>query len=363
MKHRVALSFALALLVFGSATNARAERVWAFGDSLSDNGNLSLLFATDGLDSTYLPPEAYKPFFPPELGGAFPLQRISTGKTTTEYVAEFYGTVLLPSALEAQIGPEAANNFAIFGARAALTSPLDLPYQVAQLAGRVAGGLDVSEDRAIVLIGANDVFAAWGAAIEPVALGGDADIDAGKAIIDEAIDSLRSYLIGDGGFVQLADGTVVPVPSLTALGLDKFVVMNVPSIARTPWVTQTGAALGDEKQVVKAARKMTRYFNKRLKKLVRDMRKDGVEVVSVNIKKINDKVRRRGKKLGFTNRKDDCFLTNTLATLTQGLPPTPGVFRDTCGADMTEKFMFIDTAHPTGTVHRAIADRVLDRLP
>jgi|GEM_PF-3270738 len=361
------LSSALALLLVAFAANAHADRVWAFGDSLSDNGNLSLLFATDGIDTTFLPPEAYKPYFPAELGGQVSLQRISTGKTLTEYIAEFYGTTLLPSGLESQIGGEAANNFAIFGARASLTNQLDLPYQVAQFQGRAAG-LDVSEDRAIVLIGANDVIAAWSTAIQPIAAGGEADIETGKAIVDEAIVSLRAYLFGEGGEIEVSDGTpdgtiTVPVASLTTLGLTRFVMLNVPDIGSSPLVTQTGDALGNRRDVVKAGRILTRYFNRQLRKVIREMRRSDLDVVSVDVFKFNNRVRRRAARLGFTNTTDDCYLTDTLATLTQGLPPTPGEFRDTCGIDKTEEFMFIDTAHPTGAVHKALSDLVLDRLP
>ena len=362
MMTRFASTLALTLLVV-AVSGVYADRVWAFGDSLSDNGNLSLLFATDGIDNTYLPAEAYKPYFPPELGGAIPLQRISTGKTTTEYIAEFYGSVLLPSGLESKIGSEAANNFAIFGARASLTSQLDLPYQVAQLASRVNAGLDVMEDRALVVIGANDVFTAWGAAIEPIAAGGEADFDTGKAIIDSAIESLHDYLMGGGGYIQDKDGTPVQVLSLTSLGLSKFVVANVPSIGATPLVKQTGEALGNQKDVVIMANKLTRYFNKKLSCFVREMKSANLDVVEVDIYKINREVGQKASKLGFTNKNDDCFLTNTLATLTQGVPPSPGVFRDTCGTDKTEEFMFIDSAHPTGAVHKEVADRVLKSLP
>lgn len=361
---RFFVSSLFAMLAVATAANAQAqEKVWAFGDSLSDNGNLSLLFATDGNDDTFLPPEAYKPYFPAALGGQFPLQRISTGKTVTEYVAEYFGTTLLPSGLEGQIGPVAANNFAIFGARASLTSQLDLPYQVAQFAGRVAGGVDVSDDRAIVFIGANDVFAAWLTAAQPIAAGGEADIAAGEALLDEALASVRSYLLGAGGQIQLPDGSLAPVPSLKDLRLSKFVVLNVPGIDGTPWVNQTGVAFGNQEEVVKVAKKMTKYYNRGLKKIVKDMKKADLDVIAIDTYKLNKKIRKKADDLGFANQDDDCFLTNTLATLTEGLRPTPGVFRDTCSAATTEEFMFIDTAHPTGAVHSLIAEEVLEDLP
>lgn len=357
-------SVCLLILTFVYLLSAvSAENVWAFGDSLSDNGNLALLFATDGLNTTYLPPEAYKPFFPPQLGGSFLLQRLSTGKIFVEYLAEYYGSVLLPSGLESQIGGEAANNFAILGARASLNSQLDLPYQVAQLAARVGAGLDVTNDRAVVAIGSNDVFAAWSQAIQPLTVGGTTvDLEAGKTVVDAAVESLRNYLVGGGGSVQLGDGSVVPVPSLTRLGLSKFSVGNVPNIGLSPWALQQADALGSNKRkALKAARKLSRYFNFRLKCLVREAEGIGLYVHYIDIYKTFRKVHRKAKKLGFVVD-EDCFLTNTLATLTDGVPPTPGVFRDTCGPNKTEEFFFIDSAHPTGAFHREIADRILDKL-
>ncbi len=366
--------FASAALVAGLATasapsSAEAQRLWVFGDSLSDTGNLSLIFANDGNPNTYLP-AAYTPYSP------FPgltLQRISNGKTTIEYVADYYGQALLPSLLQGQFGDVAANNFAVFGARASLTSGLDLPYQVAQLTERVfLRGLNVTEDRVVVGIGSNDVFAAWAAAIAPLAQGQAIDVDAGKAILDQAIVSLRTYLVGDGmQTIPSPNGNgTVSVPSLAGLGVTKFVILNSPDIGSTPWVGQTATAFGNP-EVQKVASKLTRYFNRELKKVVKAMKKDrALDVIDVNLEKIAAKVLKdagkkgkKGDELGFTNTTDDCFLTNTLATLTQGIPPTPGVYRDTCSAELAKEFLFLDTAHPTGAYHAETGAMVVDELP
>ncbi len=354
-------SFTALALTLGTTASAQADNLWVFGDSLSDNGNLSLLFATDGKPDTYLP-AAYTPYV--ALPG-LTLQRISNGKTTMEYVADYYGARLLPSFLKAQVGDTAANNFAIFGARASLTSGLDLPYQVAQLAERVfLRSLDVSSDRAVLAIGSNDVFAAWGAAIAPLSTGGEIDLDAGKAILDAAIASLRTYVMDEGLQTipsPARDGTMVQVPSLTGMGITQFVVLNSPDIGSTPWVNNTADALGDE-DVVSTATRLTNYFNKQLARLVDDMDDACLDVIDVDLQKISDKVRDHSKRLGFTNKTDDCFLTNTLATLTRGLPPTPGVYRDTCSAELANQFMFLDTAHPTARVHAETGKRVVRAL-
>ncbi len=367
-------SAAVAVCLAGASapSAAEAQRLWVFGDSLSDTGNLSLLFATDGNPNTYLP-AAYTPYSP------FPgltLQRISNGKTTIEYVADYYGATLLPSYLRGQVGDVAANNFAVFGARASLTSRLDLPYQVAQLTERVyVRGLDVTEDRAVVAIGSNDVFAAWGAAIAPLQQGQSINVAAGEAILDQAVASLRTYLTGEG--VQTipspaGNGSTVSVPSLAGLGLKKFLILNSPDIGSTPWVGQTAAAFGNP-AVQAVASELTHYFNRELKHLVNDMtkgqkkhgkKKEGaLEVTLIDLRKIADKVRKESTELGFTNTTDDCFLTNTLATLTQGTAPTPGVYRPTCSAELADQFMFLDTAHPTAAVHAQTGAKVVDKLP
>jgi phospholipase/lecithinase/hemolysin len=350
----------LLALVLGTASTAGAEKVWVFGDSLSDTGNLSLLFATDGLQSTYLP-TAYTPY--QALPGVY-LQRISNGKTTIEYVADYYGSRLLPSFLKSYVGYAAANNFAIFGARAALTSGLDLPYQVAQLTEAVfVGGQNVTHDRAIVFLGANDVFAAWAAAIAPLRVGGAIDLATGEAQLDAAIASYRTYVMDPGAqtIPNPRGGGTIQVPSIAGLGITKFLVMNVPDIGVTPWVNQTAAALGDP-AVAEAAAELTRYFNHSLRQVVEDMVGAGLDVIDVDISQINRQIRKKADKLGFVNLDDDCFLTNTLATLTRGVPPTPGVYRPECSAATADTWMFLDTAHPTGAVHAAIAERVVDRL-
>lgn len=356
---RFMFSLALALMVSTSAS-AQSEHLWVFGDSLSDTGNLSLLFATDGNPDTYLP-AAYTPYSP---APGLTLQRISNGKTTIEYIADHYGDSLLPSFLRGQVPEGAANNFAIFGARAALTSGLDLPYQVAQLAERVQAGVDVSSDRAVIAIGSNDVFAAWGAAIEPLQSGGEIDMDAGRAILDEAVASIRRHVF-DAGFATIpspaGDGSTVDIPSLVAMGMSKFLVLNSPDIGTTPWVANTADAFGDVR-VKKAAKRLTRYFNRKLRRLVDDMEDAELDVVSIDLRRIASGVRRQYRWLGFENRNDDCFLTNTLATLTDGTAPEPAVYRDTCSEELADTFMFLDTAHPTGSVHAITGRRVVRRL-
>lgn len=354
----ISAAFALTL---ATATSAQADQLWVFGDSLSDNGNLSLLFATDGNPNTYLP-AAYTPYAPfPGLN----LQRISNGKTTMEYVAEYYGAPLYPSFLQGQLGDQAANNFAIFGARASLTSRLDLPYQVAQLAERVfVRGLDVSNDRAVLAIGSNDVFAAWSTAVAPLATGGAIDVAAGEAILDAAVASLRTYIM-DEGLASIpspsGDGTQIQVPSLVGMGITQFVILNSPDIGTTPWVNNTAAQLGDDR-VRRVATRLTNYFNRKLARLVDDMEDECLDVIDVDLQGISDAVRAQSKRLGFTNKTDDCFLTNTLATLTQGLAPTPGVYRNTCSAETANQFMFLDTAHPTAKVHEETGKRVVRSL-
>ena len=364
-----------ALLAIASTTLCAAEgrayeedkedRFWAFGDSFSDNGNLSLLFATDGIDNTFLPPEAYVPFYP--LAKELPLQRISTGPTIAEYTAECYGSVLLPSGSESWLpnGPLAANNFAIFAARATANVPgLDLPYQIATFAQRlIEMGVDVSHDRALVFIGANDIFQAFEASIAPISAGGkEADFEAGRVVLDVTLASIRSYVFGDGGLVTLPGGTQVPVPSLAMLGISKFIMSSIPNLKFTPAAIQTAELLQCD-NVLKAADELSEYFNEGLDAVVADMKANRFHVVFLDTAQEFAKIRRDFKKLGFTNREDDCFLVNLLNTLTNGNPPTPGVFRDTCSAETTEDFLFLDSVHPTGAVHALLADELLDDLP
>lgn len=347
------------LLIFGSAGSARAERIWVFGDSLSDNGNLSLLFATDGNANTYLP-TAYTPY---SLQGV-PLQRISNGKIAMEYVADYYSTKLVPSGLRAQLGDGVANNFAIFGARASLTSGLDLPYQVAQLAERVVlRGLNVSSDRAVLAIGSNDLFAAWLAAITPLSTGGQPNLAAGEAILDQAIASLRTYLSSKTAQTipsPANNGTTIQVPSLAALGLKKFVILNSPDISTTPWVLNTAKSLNNDKRVTTIAAGLTEYFNCELGDLIDEL-KAKLSIIEIDLQSISNTVRSTAKP-AFVNKTEDCFQTNTLATLTQGVAPTPAVYRSTCSAAKANTFFFFDTAHPSARVHQLSGEAIVKKL-
>ncbi len=348
-------------LTLGSSVSARAEQLWVFGDSLSDTGNLSLFYATDRNENTFLP-AAYTPYSPFQ---GLSLQRVSNGKVTMEYVADYYDTTLLPSFLQAQVGDTAANNFAIAGARASLTSGLDLPYQVAQLSERVfLRSLDVSSDRAVLAIGSNDVFAAWSAAIAPLSKGGAIDLAAGKAILNTAVASLRTYALDEG--LQTIpspkkDGSVVQVPSLAGMGITRFLVLNSPDIGSTPFVRKAANAFGNE-EVVRTATHLAKYFNRQLARVVRDMKDDCLDVIDVDLHRINEQVRARSTHLGFTNSTDECFLNNVDATLTQGVLPSPAVYSDTCSAETANLFMFFDAVHPTAGVSAETAKRVVGRL-
>ena len=130
----------VACFLLAGATVGHAEEVVVFGDSLSDQGN-----AASGIGA--FPP----PFY---LGS-----RVSNGPVAVEVFANLLGSPL--SASRHLVGEYAGNNFAVAGARAGGSEPIDLKFQVG--AYLLLNGGNVASDRIyIMMIGGNDVRDARG---------------------------------------------------------------------------------------------------------------------------------------------------------------------------------------------------------
>lgn len=157
-----------------------ASALYVFGDSLSDDGNLPSLIG--GLANVVVPSPPYFDF------------RFSNGPVWADVAAGVVG---------------AGENFAFGGARAdgPGNGPFPIPdfdAQVSAFAGALGGAPAPGDALASVWFGANDIFQSVGTATL-----GDAILSAVEAI-------------GSG------------IERLGALGVDDFVVFNLPDLSRTP---------------------------------------------------------------------------------------------------------------------------------
>ena len=132
------------LLIFSSWVQADTSfsRVYVFGDSLSDTGNLASIFG----------PFPMPPFYK---------NRVSNGPVGVEVLAQKLGHTAEASLH--LIGPSVGSNYAVAGANALGSDPIDLGTQV--LAFQANHGFIAPPDALyVVFIGGNDVRSSRGRA-------------------------------------------------------------------------------------------------------------------------------------------------------------------------------------------------------
>jgi outer membrane lipase/esterase len=199
------------LFPIDSTAEPSFREIIVFGDSLSDTGNLTSL---------------------PEFGflNNPPFDRgFSDGPRAVEVLANSIGLNVDPSLH--LVGPPVGTNFAVSGARARGTNPIDLP---AQIGGFLLnnGSTAPSDALYVVFIGGNDVRDARDESNEYLA----------KGIIRDAVKSIN-----------------LSVRSLVAAGGKAIMVVNVPDIGATPESQQSS-----DEELSERATELTKQFNKEL---------------------------------------------------------------------------------------------------
>ena len=291
----------LCVPVRGSAEETFSD-IFIFGDSLSDNGNLA---AVPGFE--------FLSMFPYDDG-------FSNGPRAVEVLAESLDLDADPSLHLVRLDP-VGTNFAVAGARAVtlgLPPTIDLPTQIGVflLSRR---GIAPADALYVVFIGGNDIRDARD---EP-------DKHAARAIIREAV-----------------EGAADAIRALAGAGAERILVANAPDIGTFPETR----ALGDRK-FAKRATKLTKSFNKRLAKAVRNVERDfDLEILDFDTYRFHRFIRKHGVRLGlFTNTDDACFFTFL------------GMFNPECefGANF-DSFVFFDEIHPTAKVHQLAGEAMLE---
>jgi outer membrane lipase/esterase len=285
---------------------AHAGSLYAFGDSLADNGNIPRL---TGLD--YPPPPYYKNHF-------------SNGPVWAEYLPALAGLGFAPSN-DYAVGGAFAGPLTILGTSynnlenlpTALGEPgftTPLPSFLGQVQEYEATGAHFSNSDVVgVWVGANDYFAT----IELIQVGIDS-----TAAIQSAV-------------LTVAQQTSEGVNELTALGARRFLVFNLPDLGETPLFNTTGAAtitLADEVSEGHNAT-LAQYLNS-------DHAATGANIILINESQIFNELLANPAAYGKTNTTDACIDTPSCVTA-----PTA----------VQNQYVFWDTVHPTTGTHLFIA--------
>jgi outer membrane lipase/esterase len=206
--YRVAVAIILITISASASAVENIERVFIFGDSLSDAGNI---YALTG--ETSKAPYSPIPSAPYTIGG----HHFSNGKTWAERLARALGD---SNGGKASLdGPGQNGNYAHGGARARFGSAGSVPSSVEQVS-QFLSDFDTVPANAIVAIefGGND--------LRDALVAGATDPAAVVPILQAAL-----------------EGTAAAIQMLHAAGARHFLVANAPDIGKAPVVQMSGASV------------------------------------------------------------------------------------------------------------------------
>lgn len=317
----VALSFLLVTEAGATFTN-----IYAFGDSLSDNGNLYdlVLAATGG--SSKVPP-------PPYFEG-----RASNGPVAVEYLAHRLGLDLQPLYLpNGSLSPH-GNNFSVIGAATgAITQQNGNNYR---------NYLPFSRDPRLPDVGMAEEVGLY---LSPLVANGVADPhalyflwgganDAYIALEDPAIDHDNATVMNTTATataLQAAANITTYIGALKAAGAHNFLIPNLPDLGRTPDAVffPVGSAYADA---------LTLYsdtFNTALTHALTDPTLAGLDIVQFDVASLFDQ-----------------FLASA------GINTTTACIWNLSNCDPATT-LFWDGVHPTTTYHRLLGLAMANAVP
>lgn len=301
-----AAALALAAMIFSAPPSqpaAAAGAVYAFGDSLSDAGNL---FLRNG---------GAEPVSPPYSAGRF-----SNGPTWVEDLAAMLGTAMTPSL-------SGGNDYAFGGAESGTTAlhtatSIDLPRQVAEF---TAANPAVTPGAVVALdIGANEIFGI---------LTGHSSQAAASTVLSQTVANVANA-----------------ISRLAAAGVRRFVVMGVPDLGKTPRILGQSASTGVW------ASQLSRTYNLLLsQKLVAAAHSTGALIGFVDAFSVLDDVIANPGPFGFTFVSESCWRGNSRSAASSVVcsPVT----------QVQNEYVFWDGGHPTAHMHEVLAAQALTQVP
>lgn len=286
---------------FLSQADTRYSKLYVFGDSLSDTGNLASVAGA-------FPP----PFFN---------NRVTNGPVAIDILAEKLG--LSADASLHLLSMNAGTNYAVASARASRNTPFDLNTQILSFQAN-HGFVAPSDALYVIFIGSNDIY-------DALVTG---DINAANTVIQTAKTNIEKAIKG-----------------LSQIGARSFMVVNAPDIALLP-ETKIISAITNNPAVLTQATQLSESFNKQLHEMLKEIKADSaINITEFKLSKMFIKLLKKATKLGFSNSSDACFSTITYT------------FHPDCNfGENFEQFFFFDEVHPTARVHKLVAEAMYKKL-
>jgi len=296
------LAGAVALAITGSAAAAQFDAVVVFGDSLSDNGNLS--YAEE------------LPFAPTRF-------TTNPGLEAIEHVSDYYGIALTPSLL-------GGTDFA-FGGAGLINNAPGTPPTVPLLSQQLQMYLGATGGKA----DPNALYAIWGGANDVfynVAL-----YQGGAITQDQLQANLQAAAQAELGLIAQLGGA----------GAKRVIVFNLPDIGKTPESLAGGSAASAQ------GTGLSIIYNSTLNA---GLAQTGVDIIPIDTFGLLDEVIADPSRYGFTNVTDAaCGLTSS--SLACG--PEGSGLPYTYAPDTDQTWLFADGVHPTAAAHALLGEYVV----
>lgn len=298
----------VAALVFSAAAQAGTtdfNKVVVFGDSLSDNGNLSL------------------------ASGATQPSRFTTnpGEVAVEHIADYYGITLQPSL--------AGGTDYAFGGAGVLNNapgtPAGIPTITTQVGAYInAAGMD-GHTLYTMWGGANDIFYH----ATQTALAAETSDQAQLGVAATAQQELK--LIGQ----------------MHAAGANYVVVFNLPDIGKTPSAAAQGAA------AAQGLSGLSLIYNGVLSSGLNTLSGQGLNVVPVDVYGLFNEVIANPSAFGFSNVTDPACGAGS-SSVQCGPQGSGAPYTYAPGSE--QSYLFADGVHPTTAAHKMLGQYVIAEL-
>ncbi|MDE2307691.1 MAG: autotransporter domain-containing protein [Xanthomonadaceae bacterium] len=332
-------AIAASLLFSAAAAATDFSQVFVFGDSLSDNGNISLAVAP----------------------GIQPPLRFTTnpGITAIEHVADNFGHTLSPSLL-------GGTDFAWGGAGVNTNSPgtpSAVPTLTSQVDAYLAGGPASGTALYSIWGGANDIFyhatavgagavaqqliAANTAGLPPaIAAQVAAQIDA-QVLAGAGVSAFETAAQAQANVAAAAQQEVTLIGQLQAAGAKNILVFNLPNIGLTPDATAQGPA------AAASLTGLSLIFNGQLNTGLSHL---NTGIIPINAYGLLSEVIASPQAYGFANATDPACGAGSSSVQCgpagSGLPYTYAAGTD-------QSYVFADGVHPTTAAHALLGQYVI----
>lgn len=307
-KQLVAVGFVLLSISLPlKASAASFSKLFVFGDSLSDPGNVFNATKALGDPTKVLPPS------PPYFDGRF-----SNGPVWAEYFGNELG--LSPTPVTA-LGNQPANdgiNFAFGGSTTGKNNAIapDVPTGILTQVDLFTESLEKFNQKA----DPNALYAVWG--------GGN------DYLFDNNVDPT----------VPIANLTNA-VKSLTDIGAKNILVFNLPDLGQSP-ITRIDPAASAGLST------LTTLHNSALSATLAGFQQPGVNIIPVDVNSLVADIKTNPGKYGFKDVENSCLVGdfNAIAAGTATLCNNP------------DEFAYFDGVHPSTRVHQLIAQAALSKV-